>query len=219
MVNSFPTNETLGHRCVEIRAEGLRSGDGGKAGTEFYRDNRTAMNEGADVVWTERFNHDELSAIQNAMNLKLQDEVAFFAEYQNEPLPEERVDTDQLTAEQVVAKSNGMVRCSISLAANHLIAFIDVQQKTCSALSPPGRTTSLITLSITERSPIKNASTSRSATRDTRSPLMAPVWKVPSMPAWNQSPPSTTSKPKAEAEPSTNGKSAPNNPTSIDSIA
>lgn len=40
--------------------------------------------------WPERFNHDELSAIQHAMNLKLQDEAAFFAEYQNEPLDDMR---------------------------------------------------------------------------------------------------------------------------------
>ena len=40
MVNSFPTNETLWQRYAEIRAEGLRAGDGGAAGTEFYRQNR-----------------------------------------------------------------------------------------------------------------------------------------------------------------------------------
>ncbi|MBB3205076.1 hypothetical protein FHS27_000843 [Rhodopirellula rubra] len=129
MVNSFPTNETLWQRYAEIRAEGLRGGDGGAAGTAFYRENRQAMDEGADVAWKERFNHDELSAIQHAMNLKLQDEAAFFAEYQNEPLPEERVDADQLTAEQVAAKINGLERCCVPISANHLTAFIDVQQK------------------------------------------------------------------------------------------
>ncbi|TWU19863.1 terminase gpA endonuclease subunit [Allorhodopirellula heiligendammensis] len=129
MVNSFPTNETLWERYAEIRSEGLRAGDGGAAGTEFYRKNKAAMDEGADVAWKERFNHDELSAIQHAMNLKLQDEAAFFAEYQNEPLPAETVDADQLTAEQVAEKSNGMERCCVPIAANHLTAFIDVQGK------------------------------------------------------------------------------------------
>ena len=129
MVNSFPTNETLWERYAEIRSEGLRAGDGGAAGTEFYRKNKAAMDEGADVAWKERFNHDELSAIQHAMNLKLQDEAAFFAEYQNEPLPAETVDADQLTVEQVAEKTNGMERCCIPIAANHLTAFIDVQGK------------------------------------------------------------------------------------------
>ncbi|TWU39335.1 terminase gpA endonuclease subunit [Novipirellula artificiosorum] len=129
MVNSFPTNETLWERYAEIRAEGLRAGDGGATGTEFYRQNREAMDEGAEVSWKERFNHDELSAIQHAMNLKLQDEAAFFAEYQNEPLPAETIDADQLTAEQVANKINGTDRCCVPIAANHLTAFIDVQGK------------------------------------------------------------------------------------------
>jgi hypothetical protein len=39
------------------------------------------MDAGAEVAWPERFKHDEVSAIQHAMNLKLQDEAAFFAEH------------------------------------------------------------------------------------------------------------------------------------------
>ncbi|QDV62472.1 Phage terminase large subunit (GpA) [Crateriforma conspicua] len=129
MVNAFPANETLWQRYAEIRAEGLRSGDGGAAGTKFYRQNREAMDAGADVSWKERFNHDELSAIQHAMNLKLQDEAAFFAEYQNEPLPEETVGADQLTSDQVAAKINNLPRRRVPISGNHLTAFIDVQGK------------------------------------------------------------------------------------------
>ncbi|MDA7936815.1 phage terminase large subunit family protein [bacterium] len=129
MVDSFPTNETLWERYAEIRSEGLRAGDGGSAGTDFYRQNRIEMDAGASVSWKERFNHDELSAIQHAMNLKLQDAAAFFAEYQNEPLPAETVDADQLTAEQVADKINNMPRRSVPIAGNHLTAFIDIQGK------------------------------------------------------------------------------------------
>lgn len=129
MVNSFPANEELWQRYAEIRAESLRAGDGGAAGTEFYRQNREAMDAGASVSWPDRFNHDELSAIQHAMNLKLQDEAAFFAEYQNEPLPEETVGADQLTADQVAAKINNLPRQRVPIAGNHLTAFIDVQGK------------------------------------------------------------------------------------------
>lgn len=128
MVYAFPENETLWHRYAKIRAEGFRAGDNGAAGTEFYRINREAMDAGAEVAWPERFNHDELSAIQHAMNLKLQDEAAFFAEYQNEPLPEATIGADQLSAEQVAAKTNGMPRYTVPIGANHLTAFIDVQQ-------------------------------------------------------------------------------------------
>ncbi|GIW78787.1 MAG: hypothetical protein KatS3mg105_0594 [Gemmatales bacterium] len=127
MVYSFPSNEKLWQRYAEIRAESLRQGHAGEEATEFYRQNRAAMDEGAIVAWPERFNHDELSAIQHAMNLKLQDEAAFFAEYQNEPLPEEEADPKELTAEQIVGKVNRMKRGEVPVGCNHLTMFVDVQ--------------------------------------------------------------------------------------------
>ena len=129
MVYAFPKNELLWERYAEIRAEGMRGGDGGDAATEFYRQNQPAMDEGAVIAWRERFNYDELSAIQHAMNLKLQDEAAFFAEYQNQPLPAETVVDGMLKPEEVASKINRMDRGLVSIGANHLTAFIDVQQK------------------------------------------------------------------------------------------
>ncbi len=127
MVYSFPTNETMWQRYAEIRAESMRQGNAGKEATEFYRQNRDAMDEGSVIAWPERFNHDELSAIQHAMNLKLQDEAAFFAEYQNEPLPEDDVDSNELTADQVAGKLNRLGRGVIPIGVDHVTAFIDVQ--------------------------------------------------------------------------------------------
>ncbi len=64
------------------------------------------MDADAEIAWPERFNHDEVSAIQHAMNLRLQDEAAFFAEYQNEPLPEETGTENELTVEVIAGKFN-----------------------------------------------------------------------------------------------------------------
>ena len=61
------------------------------------------------------------------MNLKLQDEAAFFAEYQNEPLPEEAADADELTPDQIADKTNRMLRGDVPISCNHLTMFIDVQ--------------------------------------------------------------------------------------------
>ncbi|MBS0208850.1 MAG: phage terminase large subunit family protein, partial [Planctomycetes bacterium] len=127
MVYSFPANEKLWSKYAELRAESLRNGHGGEEATAFYEHNRDAMDEGAVIAWPERFNHDELSAIQHAMNLKLQDEAAFFAEYQNEPLPEATVDADELTADQIGSKFNRMQRAEVPIGCNHLTMFIDVQ--------------------------------------------------------------------------------------------
>ena len=128
MVYSFPTNEKLWQQYAEIRAESLRAERGLADATEFYCQNREAMDEGAVVAWRERFNHDELSAIQHAMNLKLQDERAFWAEYQNEPLPEITTPQDDLTADQIAAKTNRMPRGEAPVGCNQLTMFIDVQQ-------------------------------------------------------------------------------------------
>ncbi|MBX3384167.1 MAG: phage terminase large subunit family protein [Phycisphaeraceae bacterium] len=129
MVYAFPAREALWQRYAEIRAEGLRSDRGIKAATEFYKQHRTAMDEGAVVAWPERFNHDELSALQHAMNLKLQNEAAFFAEYQNEPLPEVQATDDLLTADQIAAKVSGHQRGQVPLGCTRLTMFVDVQGK------------------------------------------------------------------------------------------
>ncbi len=110
MVYAFPADEALWARYAEIRAEGLRADRGLSQATAFYKRNRKKMDAGASIAWPARFNHDELSAVQHAMNLKLQDEAAFWAEYQNEPLPEVAADDDLLTPEQIAAKTNGMPR-------------------------------------------------------------------------------------------------------------
>jgi len=130
MVDSFPADEKLWAEYARLRAEGLRADEGIGRATEFYREHREAMDQGAAVAWAERFNHDELSAVQHAMNLKLQDEAAFWAEYQNEPLPEATaLDEDLLTTDQICAKLNGHQRGEVPIGASALTMFIDVQAK------------------------------------------------------------------------------------------
>lgn len=84
------------------------------------------MNARSNVAWRERFNQDEQATTQHAMNLKFEDEDAFFAEYQ--PMPEETVIDGMLKAEEVTSKINRLDRGSISIGVNHLTALIDVQQ-------------------------------------------------------------------------------------------
>ena len=129
MVYSFPTNEKLWDEYARLRADGLRHDRGIREATAFYKRHRTAMDEGASVAWESRFNHDELSAIQHAMNLRLQDEHAFFAEYQNEPLPEEKAEDDLLSAEQIAAKVSGHARGEVPIGCTRLTMFVDVQGK------------------------------------------------------------------------------------------
>ncbi len=127
MVYAFPANEKLWQQYAQLRAEGQRSDRGVADATEFYRANQTDMDAGTVVAWPQRHNPDELSAIQHAMNLKLdQGDAAFWAEYQNEPLPDE-VEGESLSADTIAAKTNGMKRGEVPVGVNHLTMFVDVQ--------------------------------------------------------------------------------------------
>lgn len=128
LVYSFPTDEKLWDEYGKIRADGFKNGDSGEAGNKFYKKNRKAMDKGAVVAWPERFNPNEISAIQNAMNLRIRNEYAFWAEYQNEPKEEDRSES-VCDVDQVTAKINGRARGEVPSHADHLTAFIDVQGK------------------------------------------------------------------------------------------
>lgn len=128
MLYQFPKNMKLWEEYAEIRAEALRTEGNFQAATDFYLANRKAMDEGAVVEWEARFNPDEVSALQHAMNLKLQDEIAFQSEYQNDPLPEDVSDDSLMSVDEIAEKVNGLARGRVPLACDKLTMFIDVQK-------------------------------------------------------------------------------------------
>ena len=128
MVYHFPSNMELWEEYAEIRAEALRTEGNFQKATEFYLANREAMDAGAEVSWEARFNHDEVSALQHAMNLKFQDESAFMSEYQNDPLPDDTADDSLLSVDEICAKINGLARRRVPLKCDRLTMFVDVQK-------------------------------------------------------------------------------------------
>lgn len=128
MVYRFPSNMKLWEEYAEIRAEALRTEGNFQKATEFYLANREAMDAGAEVSWEARFNHDEVSALQHAMNLKFQDEAAFQSEYQNDPLPDDTADDSLLSVDGICAKINGLARWRVPLKCDRLTMFVDVQK-------------------------------------------------------------------------------------------
>jgi hypothetical protein len=128
MVYEFPRNMKLWEKYAEIRAEALREEGNFRRATEFYEAHRAEMDEGAKVSWEARFNHDEISALQHAMNLKFQDEIAFAAEYQNDPLPEDTDGEEILSVDAICAKINGLPHNKVPLACDRMTLFIDVQK-------------------------------------------------------------------------------------------
>lgn len=130
MLEKPPANDELWQQYAELRVRSLIEREDISLATEFYRRNRAKMDEGAEVAWPERYNRQtEISALQHAMNLKLADEVAFWAEYQNEPLDDTAGDEAVLTPADIMARTNGHARRSIPVDAELLTAFVDVQGK------------------------------------------------------------------------------------------
>lgn len=128
LVYAWPTNVELWEQYAELRRKGQRDGTGTGAADAFYRKNRAAMDEGAEVAWPERKHDDEISAIQHAWNIRIdRGEGAFAAEYQNEPIPEVQVEATDLSAQEIAEKLSGKKRGTIPLGCTRLTMFSDCQ--------------------------------------------------------------------------------------------
>jgi len=131
LIYAFPTDEKNWAEYFRLRDESLRADGDGSVATEFYRERQEIMDAGAIVAWPQRFlaGQGEISAVQHAMNLRHDNEEAFFAEYQNDPKPPASLTADVLTVQQVMAKANGRSRLEVPLACSKLTMFVDVHKK------------------------------------------------------------------------------------------
>jgi hypothetical protein len=129
MIEQFPSNTALWDEYAEIRKESQRSGDQGQRGNDFYRQHRDEMDEGAILSWPHRVKKGDLSGLQTAMNLWIDNPRGFKSEYQNEP---EQVNAGalakELIASQVASRLSGLARCEIPREATTLTCFIDPGQ-------------------------------------------------------------------------------------------
>jgi hypothetical protein len=96
--------------------------------TAYYERNRAEMDQGCIVSWEHCYDPEtELSAIQHAYNMLIDDGPEVFAsECQNEPL-QPHADAGILKSHEIAAKINGLERATVPQNAEHVTAFIDVQ--------------------------------------------------------------------------------------------
>lgn len=127
LLYGFPEATELWEQYQTIRENDLRNDGDGSVATEFYVENREAMDRGARAAWAERHAPDEISGIQHAMNLYFRDEAAFFAEYQNEP--REDKNSDLLTVQQIQERTNEFKRLVLPEDAQAVTGMIDVQKE------------------------------------------------------------------------------------------
>ncbi len=131
LMYSFPAADKLWAEYARIRDESLRNDGDGHEATDFYFANRAEMDAGAVAAWPARYlaSRGEISAVQHAMNLKFDNERAFYAEYQNEPLKPSDLRSDVLTAQMVCERANGRGRREVPMASTKLTMFVDVHNK------------------------------------------------------------------------------------------
>ncbi len=101
--------------------------------TEYYAANRDIMDDGYIVSWKERFNtkgkNVELSAQQNAMELRLISPKTFVSEYQN--IGRKLLDEGEMliTASQLMNKTIGLKWLEVPADTEILTCFVDVQNE------------------------------------------------------------------------------------------
>ena len=102
---------------------------GKAAATAYYRKHRKEMDAGAEVAWPSKYDEDEISGIQNIMNVYLEDEDTFWTEFQNEPRTEAVGGTD-ITDEILESKILADVPRGIVPAGTKRLTFgCDIQQE------------------------------------------------------------------------------------------
>ncbi len=102
-----------------------------KEATAFYGEHREVMDAGCQVSWKHCYREpDELSAIQHAYNILIDDgDEVFASEYQQEPVEPGDHGPLRLTAEQIAAKVNGLDRRVVPKIAQYVTAYIDVHDR------------------------------------------------------------------------------------------
>lgn len=128
MVNKFPEDLTHWDKYGDILRASQKADESPEAANEYYRKNRKAMDKGFEVSWPENFSKGELSGIQHAMNLRIRNEEAFFAECQNEPMTAQS-DMELLSPEQIARKVTNYGRRTVPDECSVITAFTDVQKE------------------------------------------------------------------------------------------
>ena len=133
LIYKFPPGDkaiNLWDEYTLIHQESLRLDQGVEQANKFLKDNFDDMHEGAIVGWDERYDKSkELSALQHAYNLKIRDEAAFAAEYQNMPQTAASQLVFDLNAEEIAKRIiPGLKREFAPEEVETVTAAIDVQQ-------------------------------------------------------------------------------------------
>ena len=103
--------------------------DGTEHANTFYKKHRDTMDGKTTALWEVRKNKDEISAIQNCMNLYLKDQEAFFAEFMNQPSPLVQGLKPRLKPDDIIARQISVPRNVVPSRYDFITVFADVSLK------------------------------------------------------------------------------------------
>jgi hypothetical protein len=126
LVYKWPDEDDgLWEQYAELYRESVSAGRGFGEATQFYLQNREAMDAGSVVSWSSRMRDGEVSALQTAYNLKLESGMQFWAEYQNEPKNREYT-LYEITPRIVAYRVNNYRRHEVDRDVKIITAFSDI---------------------------------------------------------------------------------------------
>lgn len=127
ILKSMPTNLEAWDGYFEVyRRCALKEPPDYAEANDYYQTHRRELDAGAEASWEARKLDGEVSAIQHAMNLYARDRRAFLAEYMNTPEPVDIADlVDELDADEIVKRVNGVPRGVVPAECSRLTAFVD----------------------------------------------------------------------------------------------
>lgn len=127
MLDLMPQNQKLLDEYAELRTAEMANGGDGSQATQWWIDHQEAIEAGGKASWPQRKLPTEASAIQHAINLRLdRGTEAFDAEFQNDP-KDTAAESDLLTPEQITRKQATTTRGVLPATTEHVTAYIDVQ--------------------------------------------------------------------------------------------
>ena len=111
----------------DIRRQSLREHGDIRDATDYYATHREVMDKGFVVSWEERYEPTELSAIQNAMNLRFENHKAFLSNMQQIGGDLLETDTRRIRWQDFAAKTIETEKGTVPANTQRIVAFVDIQ--------------------------------------------------------------------------------------------
>ena len=123
----MPANMDAWDAYAENRRLALAEDDPARINA-YYLEHREELEAGAEVSWSERVKDGDLTALQSAMHVYIDDPGGFACEMQGEPRPELAAGVKELVPAEVARRLAGTERRLVPRECTRLTAGVDIGQ-------------------------------------------------------------------------------------------